>query len=76
VNLDLFGVARGTVGLPALASLGDGAAIGIRVEQFVEHLETREELPTSSRVSTRPRSRGVLRIIVRAERYLPGVLPR
>jgi predicted SAM-dependent methyltransferase len=52
--------------------IGDGAARGIRVEQFVEHLEAREELPaflTDCRRALAPG--GVLRIIVPdAERYL------
>jgi len=52
--------------------LGDGAARGIRVEQFVEHLETREELPAFLADCHRALAPGgVLRIIVPdAERYL------
>jgi predicted SAM-dependent methyltransferase len=67
VNLDLHGVVTGIVewdcrrGLP----FGNGRAAGIRAEQFVEHLETREELPAfleDCRRCLRPG--GVLRIIV------------
>jgi predicted SAM-dependent methyltransferase len=52
--------------------LGDGAARGIRVEHFVEHLEAREELPAFLRDCHRALAPGgVLRIIVPdAERYL------
>jgi predicted SAM-dependent methyltransferase len=52
--------------------IGDGAARGIRVEQFVEHIETREELPAFLRDCHRALAPGgVLRIIVPdAERYL------
>jgi predicted SAM-dependent methyltransferase len=51
---------------------GDGCAAGIRVEHFVEHLETREELPAFLADAHRAlRPGGVLRIIVPdAERYL------
>jgi predicted SAM-dependent methyltransferase len=52
--------------------LGDAAAAGIRVEQFVEHLEPREELPSFLKDCHRTLRRGgVLRIIVPdAGRYL------
>ena len=52
--------------------IGDGAARGIRVEQFVEHLETREELPAFLVDCHRALAPGgTLRIIVPdAERYL------
>jgi len=52
--------------------VADGAARGIRVEQFVEHLETREELPAFLRDCRRALApAGVLRIIVPdGERYL------
>ncbi len=52
--------------------VGDGAALGIRAEQFVEHLETREELPAFLNDCRRALAPdGVLRIIVPdAERYL------
>jgi len=52
--------------------VGDGAARGIRAEQFVEHLETREELPAFLRDCRRALAPdGVLRIIVPdGERYL------
>jgi predicted SAM-dependent methyltransferase len=52
--------------------IGDGAARGIRVEQFVEHLETREELPAFLADCRRALAPGgVLRIIVPdAERHL------
>jgi predicted SAM-dependent methyltransferase len=52
--------------------LGDGMARGIRIEHFVEHLETRAELPALLRDCRRALAPGgVLRIIVPdAERYL------
>jgi len=52
--------------------VGDGGARGIRVEQFVEHLETLEELPAFLRDCHRALAPGgILRIIVPdAERYL------
>lgn len=52
--------------------LADGSAAGIRVEHFLEHLETREELPTFLKECLRVlRPDGVLRVIVPdAERYL------
>ena len=74
VNLDLFACRPEVISWDCRRSLplGDGAAIGIRVEQFVEHLETREELPDFLRECHRAlRPGGVLRIIVPdAERYL------
>ncbi len=55
-----------------LLPIGDGAARGIRAEQFVEHLETREELPAFLRTCLRKlEPGGILRIIVPdAARYL------
>jgi predicted SAM-dependent methyltransferase len=52
--------------------IGDGAARGIRVEQFVEHLEAQEELPAFLADCRRALATGgILRIIVPdAERYL------
>ena len=52
--------------------VGDGAARGIRTEQFVEHLEAREELPAFLADCRRALAPGgVLRIIVPdTERYL------
>jgi len=52
--------------------VADGAARGIRVEQFVEHLETREELPAFLKDCLRALApAGVMRIIVPdGERYL------
>jgi predicted SAM-dependent methyltransferase len=52
--------------------LADGGAAGIRAEQFVEHLDTREELPDFLRDCLRVlEPGGVLRIIVPdAARYL------
>ncbi len=52
--------------------IGDGAARGIRVEQFIEHLETLEELPAFLADCRRALAPGgVLRIIVPdAGRYL------
>jgi predicted SAM-dependent methyltransferase len=45
--------------------LADGAAAGIRAEQFVEHLDTREELPAFLRDCLRAlQAGGVLRVIV------------
>ena len=74
VNLDLHQTHPDIVAWDSRRSLplADGSARGIRVEQFVEHLETREELPAFLRDCHRAlRSDGVLRIIVPdAERYL------
>jgi len=52
--------------------LADSGAAGIRAEQFVEHLDTREELPDFLRDCLRVlEPRGVLRVIVPdAARYL------
>jgi len=52
--------------------LADCSAAGIRVEQFLEHLETREELPTFLKECLRAlRPGGVLRVILPdAGRYL------
>ena len=52
--------------------LDEGMAAGIRAEQFVEHLETREELPAFLSAAHRAlRPGGVLRVIVPdAARYL------
>jgi predicted SAM-dependent methyltransferase len=52
--------------------IGDGGARGIRAEQFVEHLETREELPSFLADCRRALAPGgTLRVIVPdAERYL------
>jgi len=74
VNLDLFACSSEVIPWDCRRSLplGDRSAIGIRVEQFLEHLETREELPAFLRECHRAlRPGGVLRIIVPdAERYL------
>jgi predicted SAM-dependent methyltransferase len=74
VNVDLLPAAAAVVAWDCRRSLpiGDGAARGIRVEQFVEHLETREELPAFLRDCRRVLAPGgVLRIVVPdAERYL------
>ncbi len=55
-----------------LLPIGDGAARGIRAEQFVEHLETLEELPSFLKTChDKLAPGGILRIIVPdAERYL------
>ena len=74
VNLDVFAVSRDVVLWDCRTSLplADGACRGVRVEQFLEHLETREELPAFlSDVRRVLRPGGVLRVIVPdAERYL------
>lgn len=74
VNLDLHPAGPEVVAWDSrrCLPLADGSARGIRVEQFVEHLETREELPAFLRDCHRAlQSGGVLRIIVPdAERYL------
>jgi predicted SAM-dependent methyltransferase len=74
VNLDLHPAGRDVVAWDSRRSLplSDGAARGIRAEQFVEHLETREELPAFLRDCHRALAPGgVLRVIVPdAERYL------
>jgi predicted SAM-dependent methyltransferase len=73
-NLDLFPCRAEVIGWDCRRALplADGSAAGIRVEQFVEHLEPREELPTFLRDCHRAlRAGGVLRVIVPdAERYL------
>jgi len=74
VNLDLLPCRPEVVGWDCRRSLplADASAAGIRVEQFVEHLEPREEMPAFLRDCFRVLRRGgVLRIIVPdAERYL------
>jgi predicted SAM-dependent methyltransferase len=67
VNLDLLPAARQVVAWDCRRSvpLADGSAAGIRVEQFVEHLEPREELPSFLRDCLRAlKPGGVLRVIV------------
>jgi predicted SAM-dependent methyltransferase len=74
VNLDLIPSSPAVVAWDCRRRLplAPGSAAGIRAEQFVEHLETREELPAflqSCRAALEPG--GVLRVIVPdAERYL------
>ena len=74
VNLDLRRASSEVIAWDSRRSLpvSDGAARGIRAEQFVEHLETREELPAFLRDCHRAlASGGVLRVIVPdTERYL------
>lgn len=74
VNLDLHPATPDVVAWDSRRTLplADESARGIRVEQFVEHLETREELPAFLRDCHRALRRGgVLRLIVPdAERYL------
>lgn len=74
VNLDLLPASSQVVAWDCRRAVpaGDAAAAGIRAEQFVEHLETQEELPaflSDCRRALKPG--GVLRIIVPdTERYL------
>jgi predicted SAM-dependent methyltransferase len=73
VNLDLLGAPpRIRWDCRRSLPLADAGAAGIRVEQFVEHLDTREELPEFLRDCLRVlEPGGVLRIIVPdAGRYL------
>ena len=74
VNLDLRSTNPEVIKFDARRTLplGDGAARGIRAEQFIEHLEAREELPAFLSACYRTLAPGgVLRIIVPdAERYL------
>lgn len=74
LNIDLLPASKKVFAWDCRSSLpvSDGAAAGIRVEQFVEHLETREELPAFLSDCYRSlRSGGILRVIVPdAERYL------
>ena len=74
INLDLHAATREVMPWDSRRALplADGSARGIRVEQFVEHLEPREETPVFLRDCYRVlRPGGVLRIIVPdAERYL------
>lgn len=74
LSLDLLPAAPDVMAWDCRRSLpvADGAARGIRAEQFVEHLETREELPAFLRDCHRALAPGgVLRVIVPdAERYL------
>lgn len=74
VNLDLHPASPEIIGWDCRRDLplGDGAADGIRAEQFLEHLEPREELPAFLRNCLRVlKPGGILRIIVPdAERYL------
>lgn len=74
VNLDVAAADRRVVEWDCRRSLpfADGAAAGIRAEQFVEHLETREELPAFLAECRRVLAPGGrLRIVVPdAERFL------
>jgi len=74
VNVDLHAASSRVIAWDCRRSLplADGSAAGIRAEQFVEHLETREELPQFLRDCHRAlQDGGVLRVIVPdAERYL------
>ncbi len=74
VNLDLLPSSPQVVAWDCRRSVpaADAAAAGIRAEQFVEHLETREELPAFLRDCRRAlKPGGVLRIVVPdAGRYL------
>jgi predicted SAM-dependent methyltransferase len=74
VNVDLHATSPAIIPWDCRRSLplADGSAAGIRVEQFVEHLETREELPQFLRDCYRAlETGGVLRVIVPdGERYL------
>ena len=74
LNLDTNETVAGVVPWDCRTSLPleEGMAAGIRAEQFVEHLETREELPAFLSAAHRAlRPGGVLRIIVPdAARYL------
>jgi predicted SAM-dependent methyltransferase len=74
INLDLLPAFPEVIAWDCRRSVpaGDGAARGIRAEQFVEHLETREELPAFLADCHRALATdGVLRIIVPdGERYL------
>jgi predicted SAM-dependent methyltransferase len=74
VNVDLHAATPDVLAWDCRRSLplADDSAAGIRAEQFVEHLETREELPDFLRDCYRVlRAGGVLRVIVPdAERFL------
>lgn len=74
VNLDLHPASPEIIGWDCRRDLplGDGAADGVRAEQFLEHLDPREELPVFLRNCHRVlKGGGILRIIVPdAERYL------
>ena len=74
LNLDLRNEDPSVITCDArrLLPIGDGAARGIRAEQFVEHLETLEELPSFLKTCyAKLAPGGILRIIVPdAERYL------
>lgn len=74
VNIDLFPCNSDVVGWDCRRSLpfSDESVLAVRVEHFVEHLETREELPAFLRDCLRVlQPGGVLRIIVPdAERHL------
>jgi len=73
VNMDLLGPPpRVRWDCRRSLPLADASAAGIRAEQFVEHLETQEELPAFLRDCVRSlEPGGVLRVIVPdAERYL------
>lgn len=74
LNVDLLPMSAEVVAWDCRRSIpaGDAAAAGVRAEQFVEHLEPREELPAflgDVRRALKPG--GVLRVIVPdAQRYL------
>lgn len=74
LNIDLLPCDRRVVEWDCRRSIpvGDGGAAGVRAEQFIEHLEAREELPAFlADVHRALCPGGVLRVIVPdAERYL------
>lgn len=78
VNLDLFGTSPEIVRWDCRQSLPlrDASAIGIRAEQFIEHLEVREELPSFLADCLRAlKPGGILRVIVPDTRkYMEGYL--
>jgi predicted SAM-dependent methyltransferase len=67
INLDLIAAAPSVIAWDCrrLLPIADEGAAGIRAEQFLEHLETREELPAFLRSCRRAlEPGGVLRVIV------------
>jgi predicted SAM-dependent methyltransferase len=78
INLDLFAASPEVIRWDCRRKLPlrDASAVGIRIEQFLEHLEVREELPTLLADCLRVlKPGGILRVIVPdGRRYIEAYL--